>query len=1644
MSTLAERIRLKVRLIHALDNAVLYAPGNCLRIVGIGRDIGKRRAACLRHALRAPQERQRMRAAAGRIRLKVRLIHALDDAVLDTPEDCVIVVGRGIDINERIGRRLRLRHTVCTPQERQRLRTGADRLRLEVRLIHALDDAVFHAPENRVIEVVLLGHVDEGIADAPARVDRRVGLERQACDGLRQRGVEIPAGEVIALALRHIGAQVQGSTDGQLHALHNGTAVGDKAQDGIMHRLDGEFHPCFRTDGVAADGDGAHDGGLLQRERAGVERAVQRIGAVKCVVDRSVGRGRRDGHGLRLGVAAAVRRDDRCLGRLRVKLERRSVLLPDLAVQDPAVHRQAAVRTQLDAVAGDAVLQGGTQLVVLALVFVEQVAERLAAQLRAGHGGRVAHNAGRAHGHVRADVLCRRHDAVAAALLLLAVEVAVIHGADGRVAARDAADVARGVLRRELHVGIVVARNTGLHTGDAADGRSVHACIGIDAAHGVAVGQDREAVQTDDAACQRTAADGDRRQVDMGAAVQDHAVIALTHDTADRAPVLGGRGDRAGDGAVRDQRACAGLGLIHNTGDDARIDADAVRALDIDLCIFDGDVADDRAVGIGEQTGCDIVRRCLLRADAQAEDLVVLSVENTAEAVRSGIACRDPFAAREIDIRRQDDVFPGKMLFLIHGCRKGTQLIGRCDAVRVGLRAAAAVEDRGGIGRIIGRGIAEQGAVQGDLQRGLQGAVVRRVAVGAFDCLAADHGGEDLLGMAGVEVLRGDDLGGDDLAVLHDDADNDMLRLIAAVVHAVLIGIFGGRIGLLYRDIGKARCAAARDRLAVDDRPAQERDRQLGRDDRECGKVLIQGRGQSGRLQRHGRDIVDKRTVKQIAVLVVAGRNDRAEGDRRIEALILDGQGRILCIVAVIALADGRGHAAERADKLRPRLGRQRAVAVAVHKRTGLAACDAAEVAHAAVVHGAVRGRGQRAGRIGVCDNAEGVHGRDAARLGVCRLAVGVERDIRAAVVDFAALAVADEAARKAAVCKAAVFGADLHRARRITAVDERKVAAACQQTGRHRLFARDIDAALHAEILNGSTVHQGRKQAVVRLRRVGHRRARCADAHAGNGVATAVKVAAEGLHTAVRVADGGPLCAGQVEIGRQSDVGSVKVALRKERAEGLQLGKRADDPRILLRAVTAVKEVRRRDLGILIDSGAQDRLAVLIALPGIPCRRAQRSQLLCGKADILAGQPAVGAAEARSREALVHGVCKRLRAGVGSRDILQPDRVAHGARGSRFDLRAVGRHTGGRLIAAANDQAVQRAACGNFTGQHTGSGRRHIHGVDQLDVAGGIAVVQQAGRLADQAAGSAADGAGERVAVVGDHIAQRGAVCQHGAVAVDGSDAANAGQAALGDGGDRHIGPAVRDDAVHGLRAEDAAGVDPVFRCQGDGGAGDGAVVDTDARANAQGAARDAADERTRPLAHCGAVDAHAGQVQIADPCIVCQNVKETERRIRGIGRSGLRADGHAGDRVALAVERTGEGMDRRPVAVQGDIGIQRDILTGIGLAVRRRRCEGAQLRLGTDEERSGLGAVAACEHRIIQRTAEDDLAVREAPALPGSRAHGRKALGRVGGERAAARQVSIRLGKAAFGDAVVQGRGKGRIRDAVVRGDLVVVKIP
>ncbi len=47
------------------------------------------------------------------------------------------------------------------------------------------------------------------------------------------------------------------------------------------------------------------------------------------------------------------------------------------------------------------------------------------------------------------------------------------------------------------------------------------------------------------------------------------------------------------------------------------------------------------------------------------------------------------------------------------------------------------------------------------------------------------------------------------------------------------------------------------------------------------------------------------------------------------------------------------------------------------------------------------------------------------------------------------------------------------------------------------------------------------------------------------------------------------------------------------------------------------------------------------------------------------------------------------------------------------------------------------------------------------------------------------------------------------------------------------------------------------------------------------------------------------------------CQNVKETERREASAGADSVPMV--MPETVALAVERTGEGMDRRPVAVQG-----------------------------------------------------------------------------------------------------------------------------
>ena len=73
------------------------------------------------------------------------------------------------------------------------------------------------------------------------------------------------------------------------------------------------------------------------------------------------------------------------------------------------------------------------------------------------------------------------------------------------------------------------------------------------------------------AAGERRAAGRDRRNVDLRAAVEDHAVVAVGRDAAVLAPVNGLVVDRTGDGAVVDDGSGAGLAVVGDTGDDAGI-----------------------------------------------------------------------------------------------------------------------------------------------------------------------------------------------------------------------------------------------------------------------------------------------------------------------------------------------------------------------------------------------------------------------------------------------------------------------------------------------------------------------------------------------------------------------------------------------------------------------------------------------------------------------------------------------------------------------------------------------------------------------------------------------------------------------------------------------------------------------------------------------------------------------------------------------------------------------------------------------------------------------------------------------------------------------------------------------------------------
>ena len=849
---------------------------------------------------------------------------------------------------------------------------------------------------------------------------------------------------------------------------------------------------------------------------------------------------------------------------------------------------------------------------------------------------------------------------------------------------------------------------------------------------------------------------------------------------------------------------------------------------------------------------------------------MVLPVEDTGEVVAARAADRHPLGAGKVDIGREHNILTVEVFLLIDRRGKGAQLRRRRDLIRIVLRAGTAREDGGRIGGIVGARVAEQRLVDGDGQRRFERLVVGRAVGGILHGLILDERRENGLTVGGVKVGRVNDLGGNDLLILHRDAHDDLLVRVAAVVGAVLVIIVDARIRTLDRDIGNARGAGAEHDGAVLDRPGAQRSGQIVLGDRKRAEVAVELVGERLRGHVPGRErlnVADKRAVHEFAVLIVAGRNLAAERDRRVKRLILDGQPRAVAEVGVVALADGGGHTGDGADIARPAAGGEIAGGVAVGNGAGLAASDAAEVGHAAVVHILAVGlTGDVAERVAVDDHAEGVHGSDAAGLGVGRLAEGVQRYVGPGIEDVAALTVADQAAGEAVVGVAAVFGARGDVTGRPAVVDDGKIAAAGQCATDSGLFiGREVDVdVLQAEVFHDGAVHERREQAEVNACFRADRGGLAADGHVRNLVTLAVEAAAEGLRAVGHVADRRPGFAGEVNVRAEDDVFAGVIRLCKRGRKRLELVKVLDDPGGGLRAGAALEEVEHRRVGLDKDVRAEHSLAVA-HFPAVPRGGTHGNEHIGREADVIARKELVCGGEALDREAAVHGVGKGGAGRVRTGDVVRvaADKIAEGNRSAG---RAVDGHGGLAVVVAVGDDAIVAAARGHLADEAAHSRFIRRDGHCQRDIAGSVAVVEHAGPLADETADGGTDLGRGRVARDGRHTAEGGAVGDHGAVGVRGNEAAGRAQAVGGLDLHGHIRPGVGEIGIEIKRRGQAAAICPLPALRADNAAGDGAVIDACILAHAERAADQTADKRTIPVPGELAVHGNVGQVQVCE----------------------------------------------------------------------------------------------------------------------------------------------------------------------------------
>ena len=97
------------------------------------------------------------------IRGELALAGSVGDAILHSPENCVVVIGFRRYVGEGVVAVGNGGLTLGSPKEGSHLCAGTTVVRGELTLAGAGGNALFYSPEDRLVEVVLLPNVREGI-----------------------------------------------------------------------------------------------------------------------------------------------------------------------------------------------------------------------------------------------------------------------------------------------------------------------------------------------------------------------------------------------------------------------------------------------------------------------------------------------------------------------------------------------------------------------------------------------------------------------------------------------------------------------------------------------------------------------------------------------------------------------------------------------------------------------------------------------------------------------------------------------------------------------------------------------------------------------------------------------------------------------------------------------------------------------------------------------------------------------------------------------------------------------------------------------------------------------------------------------------------------------------------------------------------------------------------------------------------------------------------------------------------------------------------------------------------------------------------------------------------------------------------------